>query len=184
VTITQEGAAPTLLVTPPYHNVTEFAGSTVFDVTSNTNWTALSNQTWCTVTPAGTGDGTITAGYTTNTLHVSRIAVITVNVSGLSPQTVSVNQDASTVSVGEHSGKGIRIYPNPAKGSFFIVPEGLGNEDLSITVFDMTDRIILSKDARGDKQIPMDLTGSPQGCYIIKIRTGSEVIVRRLVIER
>jgi hypothetical protein len=184
VTVTQEGAVPILVVVPPYRNVTEIAGSTAFNVTSNTTWTALSNQLWCTVTPSGNGNGTITADYTTNTLYSSRIAVITVNVNGLSPQTVTVNQDASTVSVGEHSGKGIRIYPNPTKGSFSIVSEGFGKDNLSVTVYDLTERIILNQDFQFGHPASLDLSGSPEGCYIIKVRTGSEVIVSRLIVER
>ncbi len=184
VTVTQAGAVPILLVDPPYQNVTEIAGSTAFSITSNTTWTASSNQTWCTVTPSGTGNGMITADYTTNAVHLSRTADITVNVSGVPPQTVAVNQDASTVSVAEHAGKSIRIYPNPTNGSFFIVPEGLGNDDLSITVLDMTERIILNREFRGDQSITMDLSGSPDGCYIIKVRTGSGVIVSRLMLEK
>jgi hypothetical protein len=184
VTVTQEGAAPILIVIPPYQNVTEIAGSTSFNVTSNTNWTALSNQLWCTVTPSGTGNGTIMAEYETNTTYFSRIAGITVSVSGLSPQTVTVNQDASTVSVGEHSGKGIRIYPNPTKGSFSIVSEGFGKDNLFVTVYDLTERVILNQDFQSGRPVSMDLSGSPEGCYIIKVRTGSEVIITRLMVER
>jgi hypothetical protein len=136
------------------------------------------------VTPSGSGNGTITADYTTNPVHQIRTAILTVNVSGLSPQTVSVNQDASTVSVAEHPGKSIRIYPNPSKGSFFVVPEGLGTDNLTITIFDMTERMILTKEITGDQSVIMDLSGSPDGCYIIKIRTGSEVFVRRLMVEK
>jgi photosystem II stability/assembly factor-like uncharacterized protein len=184
VTVTQAGAAPILVVTPPYQNVPQVAGATSFNVTSNTYWTASSDQVWCTVTSSGTGNGTITADYTTNALYVPRIAMITVNASGFPSQLVAVDQEASTVSIGEHAGKIIRIYPNPTKGSFSIVPEGPGEDNLSVTVFDMTERIILNGDFRGNRTISMDLSDSPQGCYIIKIRTGSEVIVARLVIER
>jgi hypothetical protein len=184
VTVSQAGAIPILVVYPPVQNVPQIAGSTAFNVTSNTNWTTASDQLWCTATPSGNGNGTITADYTTNTMYFSRTANITVTVSGIPPQVVAVNQDASTVSVAEHSGKSIRIYPNPTKGSFYVVPEGLGNENLSVTIFDMTERIILSREFRGDQSITIDLSTSPDGCYIIKVQTGSEVIVTRLMVEK
>jgi hypothetical protein len=139
---------------------------------------------WCTVTPSGIGNGTITADYITNMLYLSRTANITVIVSGVSPQIVVVFQDASTVSISEHTGKSIRIFPNPTKGSFFVVPDGLGKDNLSITVLDMTERIILNREFRGDQSITMDLSGSPDGCYIIKVRTSSEVLVSRLMLEK
>lgn len=91
VTVTQ--AAPTLSVTPPNQDVTSTAGNTEFTVGSNTTWIAGSDQSWCNVTPSGTGDGTITATFTENTTPSPRIATITVTVQGLSPVLVTVTQD-------------------------------------------------------------------------------------------
>ena len=93
VTVTQEPTPCTLSVTPPNQNVTYSpAGSTSFSVTSNCNWTALSNQAWCTVTPSGSGNGTITANYAINTTTSTRTANITVTVSGVTPIVVTVTQ--------------------------------------------------------------------------------------------
>ena len=93
VTVTQEPTPCTLSVTPPNQNVTYSpAGSTSFSVTSNCNWTALSNQAWCTVTPSGSGNGTITANYAINTTTSTRTANITVTVSGVTPIDVTVTQ--------------------------------------------------------------------------------------------
>ncbi|HEY5140308.1 MAG TPA: immune inhibitor A domain-containing protein, partial [Methylococcales bacterium] len=98
---TQSGSA-TLSVTPSNQNVPATpSGSTSFAVTSNSSWTVVSDQTWCTVTPSGTGNGTITANYIVNILTTSRIANITTTVTGLSPVVVTVTQagDAATLSV-------------------------------------------------------------------------------------
>ncbi len=93
VTVTQEPTPCTLSVTPPNQNVTYSpAGSTSFSVTSNCNWTALSNQAWCTVTPSGSGNSTITANYAINTTTSTRTANITVTVSGVTPIVVTVTQ--------------------------------------------------------------------------------------------
>jgi len=94
VTVTQ--AAPTLAVTPSNQNVTAAAGTTPFTVTSNAYWTAASNQSWCTVTPSGTGNGTITATYAENTSVTPRTANVTVTVNGLTPVTVTVTQAGAT----------------------------------------------------------------------------------------
>lgn len=98
VTVTQAGAALTLSVTPPNQSVTSAAGATNFSVVTNTitAWTASSDQTWCTVTPTGTGNGTITATYSQNTLLSSRVANITVTVAGVSPVVVTVSQAGSS----------------------------------------------------------------------------------------
>ena len=90
--ILEESKCPRLIVTPLNQNVTSSSGTTSFDVTSNLSWTSSSNQTWCTVTPSGTDDGTITATYELNTGAGSRIAAITVSGSGVSDQVVTVTQ--------------------------------------------------------------------------------------------
>jgi hypothetical protein len=92
VTVTQAAATPTLSVTPSNQSVTYPAGSTSFTITSNTSWTVSSDQTWCTVASSGSGNSTLTANYTANTLITQRIANITVTVSGISPVTVTVAQ--------------------------------------------------------------------------------------------
>jgi hypothetical protein len=97
VTVTQAASPPTLSVTPSNQNVPASpAGSTNFTVTSNSSWTVVSDQTWCTVTPSGTGNGTITANYSVNTLSTSRVANITTTVAGLTPVVVTVTQAGAT----------------------------------------------------------------------------------------
>ncbi len=96
VTVTQAAVPCLLSVTPSNQNVTASpAGATSFTVTSNCDWTASSNLTWCTVTPSGSGNGTIVANYTVNTLPVPRTATITVTVAGLNPVQVTVIQEAA-----------------------------------------------------------------------------------------
>jgi len=95
VTVTQAGALPVLTVTPPDQGVTASAGSALFTVTSNTGWTAVSNQPWCAVTAAGSGNGIITANFTENLATSARVANITVSVAGLVPLLVTVTQAAA-----------------------------------------------------------------------------------------
>ncbi|KAF0197374.1 MAG: hypothetical protein FD166_2016 [Bacteroidetes bacterium] len=92
VTVIQAGNVVTLAVTPASQNVAYSAGSTSFTVVSNTAWTATSGAAWCTVTPSGTGNGTIAAVYTVNTGTASRTAVITASATGAASQSVTVIQ--------------------------------------------------------------------------------------------
>jgi plastocyanin len=98
---TAAGAAPTLSVSPSNRNVPASNGTTSFTVTSNSTWSATSSASWCAVTSGGSGNGTIFADYTENTSLTSRTATITVSVSGLPNQTVTVTQAgaAPTLSV-------------------------------------------------------------------------------------
>ncbi len=86
---------PSLSVTPANRDVASAAGSTSFTVTTTANWTAQSNQPWCTVTPSGSGNGTLVANYSDNTLPLNRIAAITVLVTGAEPVIVTVTQAQS-----------------------------------------------------------------------------------------
>ncbi len=89
------GTSPSLTVTPFNQPVSAVAGSTSFSVFSNSTWTAASNQSWCIVTPAGSGNGTITANYTLNPSGSSRVAEITVTVAGVTPVVATVTQAGS-----------------------------------------------------------------------------------------
>jgi PKD repeat protein len=83
---------PTLSVNPLSINVTSPAGSSLVNITSNTNWTATSNQPWCTVTPSGTGNMAITANYLENFSVNPRSATITITVAGLPAVAVVLTQ--------------------------------------------------------------------------------------------
>ncbi len=95
VTLTQAGAAPLLAVTPPNQNVTDPSGNTAFTVNSNTDWNVVCDQSWCTVNPSGSGNGTITATFTQNLSIQPRVANLSVAVNGLSAIIVTVTQAAA-----------------------------------------------------------------------------------------
>ena len=182
VTVTQSGTAPELEVTPPSQTVTAPAGSTDFTVTSNSDWIANSDVIWCSVTPSGTGSGTLVATYQANPSSAIRTANITVTVSGVAPVEVSVIQDG-LVGVADHQAGTIRIIPNPATGLFRIVP-GVSRKIQQIDILDLTGRILLSKQCTNDNDYQFDLSNEPQGCYFVKVRLNDEIQVRRLVISR
>jgi len=81
-----------LSVTPSNQTVSGQAGNTSFSIISNTSWTAISNQLWCTVTPSGTGNGTIAVAYSENTSGSQRNAIITIQATGHTPVTATINQ--------------------------------------------------------------------------------------------
>ncbi|MBK7029752.1 MAG: hypothetical protein IPH45_11275 [Bacteroidales bacterium] len=85
-----------LSVDPPSQSVGPSAGTIQYTVTSNTAWTVESDQPWCLVSPAGSGNGLVTVNYDANTSGLSRSAVITVTVIGLPAVSVSLVQDAET----------------------------------------------------------------------------------------
>lgn len=72
------------------------SGSISITVTSNCAWTANSNQSWCSITSSGTGNGSLNVNYSQNTSGVVRTALITISVSGITPVTISLTQQAAS----------------------------------------------------------------------------------------
>ncbi len=184
VTVTQAGAAPILSVTPTTQNVNAVAGSTAFTVTSNTDWSVTGGAAWCTFTQSGTGNGTIVADYTQNTSDQPRTASLDVAVQGLPAVTVTVNQARSGIGVDETRQDHVRIFPNPTRGLFTLIPATGSRVPLEVTVQDAGGRVVLTKHCQGEKEYPVDLSGAPQGTYNIVVKGDSFLVVTKLVVIR
>jgi len=92
----QAGADATLGVTPPVR-VFQHLPEQRFLSHFNSDWTASSDATWCTVTSSGSGSGTLVAIYDENIDNTERTANISVSVSGLPPLIVQVIQYGNSV---------------------------------------------------------------------------------------
>ncbi|MFZ4724233.1 MAG: BACON domain-containing protein [Paludibacter sp.] len=94
VTVTQAVGDATLSVSETTAAVTKASGSTAsLTVTSNSTWTATSDQSWLTVTSGAIGDGTISFTTTSeNPLITTRVAIVTLKASGVTDKTVTVAQ--------------------------------------------------------------------------------------------
>ena len=93
-----QASGSTLTVSPSSQSVPAVSGTTSFAVTCDTTWSAVSNQSWCTVTPSGNGNGSLVATYTGNPSTSSRLASITVSAPGASPAIVNVSQAGASPS--------------------------------------------------------------------------------------
>jgi hypothetical protein len=90
---------PVLTVTPSTITKTAAAGTETISITNTgtgtLSWTAVSSETWLTLSPAfGSGNATLTATFAANTAINSRTATITITATDAqnSPRTISVNQ--------------------------------------------------------------------------------------------
>lgn len=97
VTVNQAGIAVSLAVSPAFRNVSAAAGTTTFNVTSNTSWTITESTPWFTVSPmSGSNNQTLTVTYQENSGSNSRQGTITASADGASPVTVTVMQSVSS----------------------------------------------------------------------------------------
>lgn len=105
-------------------NIGNSKGSTATaDVHSNTAWTANSDQDWLMVDPETetTGDATLTFTAEANPILDSRMATITVSSTGLTPQTITVTQDAGVeTSVPSKTNEEVSFYPIPVKDKLYL----------------------------------------------------------------
>jgi hypothetical protein len=182
VTVTQSAATPTLLVTPPNQNVTVAAGTANFTVASNSSWTASSNVPWCTVTPSGSGNGTIDAVYQENTGANARTAIVTVTVSGITPVTVSVYQEG-TVGMPDQVSENILIYPNPNRGRFSIISADHALLKMDVEVYSMSGKRIAAVKCSGKDSYSFDLSDQAKGNYMLRISTLEGTSVRKIVVD-
>ncbi len=99
ITVTQESGDATLTISESTASVAKTANaSTSINVTSNTVWTAISNQNWLTVSTGSTGNGELTiTTLTANDLSVPRQAIVTIKASGAPDKIITVSQAAGDV---------------------------------------------------------------------------------------
>jgi endoglucanase Acf2 len=92
-------ASPALTVSSNAVSIAAFANSKkTIDVSANINWTAVSNQSWLSVSPASAfGNTTVTLTAQENPTTSTRTATVTFSGSGVSDQVVTVTQDAGGV---------------------------------------------------------------------------------------
>ena len=177
-------AAPSLVVLPVNQDVTAPLGETEFYVTSNVDWTASSDSPWCTVTESGSSDDTIFASYTENTTMAERIATVTIEGSAVSPQIVTVTQAPYPVGLNDAQTSGLRIYPNPNNGSFTIVPTGMKDARMELSVTDLNGLVIFKQILEGKAEYQIELGSAAQGLYQVAVKTETEFIVKKLVIMK
>lgn len=79
---------------------------------------------------------------------------------------------------------GLLIMPNPTSGQLSVVFPNQMNEEVQLTVFDMTGRRVLQQTADAPKQVDFDLSSVPQGMYTVLIRVNQQVLARKIVVSR
>jgi hypothetical protein len=184
VTVTQEAAIPTLTVTPSNQDVLSGSGSVNYSVGSNSSWVAVSDSSWCTVTPSGTGDGTIVANYSANPYKNARTAHIAVTAGGTLTSIVTLSQAKSGTGVDENEASRVRIWPNPNKGIFHLASSGGRKDAMQVEVEDVNGQAVLKTNLRDQDEYQIDLSRVAAGTYTIIITSDTYVVKKKIVIIR
>lgn len=94
---------------------------------------------------------------------------------------VMISKVAGSVGVKENSKNLLSIFPNPSNGLFTLnTPEN----NSSVEVFNVIGENVYSKSqlTKGDNSI--DLSNMAAGSYILKVKTGNEIMTKRIVITK
>ncbi|NJO91115.1 MAG: T9SS type A sorting domain-containing protein [Chloroflexia bacterium] len=171
------GTKPIITVSASVLTITAQANSTkTFDITSNTNWTAASDQSWLTLnTASGSNNATITLTATANPSAATRTATVTVAGINLSSKLVSVTQDPGTTRIVETENIKISIFPNPVVSVLYI--NGL-TKNSSVSIVDLQGKIVISKQITNDH---VNIESLSKGLYLIRITNGDETIIRKFL---
>ena len=167
VTVTQAGADPVLEVTPTNRDVSAAAGTTTFDLVSNTSWTVSENLGWLSVAPAGgSNNATLTVDYLENTSITPRTGNITISASGTPDVIVSVSQ----------AGANNELSVSPSNQQVGIMPGTTTFDIMSNTSWNVTESVIwLSTDIlNGTGNAALNV--SYQGNYSAMERVGEITI--------
>ncbi len=179
VTVTQAAGAATLSILPTTLDIGATEGSTAtFNITSNTNWTILSDQDWLSVNPAsGTGDSIITVTAQANPSASARTAIVTVSATGVDSQTITVTQEMGTGITEIETGK-CAIYPNPFTNGFYV---GNDHHTMIVSMYDIRGQLIFTRKVLGIEFIPTAQLAN--GIYLIEL-TNENTIMRIKVIKQ
>ena len=153
-----------------------------------------SGLTWS--APMGTGTfsapGSLTGFYYPGAADkTAGMVVLTLMADGQSPctmdmDTVTIHFDWPTGMATTNSGQaGMVISPNPTHGRFSVRVSGFDNELARISVSDITGRTIVQSvmNSTDIRQEPFDLSEYPRGLYLVKIKSDTQTLVRKLVID-
>jgi hypothetical protein len=147
------------------------------DVFCYGNWSSVSDQSWLSIANVSTTPwGSIILTAQANTTNAPRTAKVTITANRLGSQTITVTQDASTVSNTIFSGE-IELYPNPATSDFQI--HGLKG-GATVSLIDQDGRVVLSKQIYNKGTI--EVGSLPKGMYVVKVVTSSGIIKKKLVV--
>lgn len=77
------------------------------------------------------------------------------------------------------------VYPNPSRGIFTVKFDNATSNDVSIAVYDMRGRQIMSKNYPSSDSFEqeVDLTGAQAGVYLLHVEAGENKAVKRIVIQ-
>lgn len=97
------------------------------------------------------------------------------------PSAIKITQE-------EHTGSGVKVYPNPVRNTLNLELFGEKSLDYRVTIFGLNGTIYFKKDypCRGNfyYKVPIDVSNYQRGIYFVKVLTQNGMISRLFKIEK
>jgi len=143
-----------------------------FDINSNIDWIAESNQTWLNLSrTSGSNNATITLTAQTNPSTTIRTAIISVSGIGLTTQTVQITQEAGIAGIGDANENSLLIFPNPVKNELTINNISFNT---TISIFDLMGRLLFNKVSNYSNE-KIDISNFANGVYTIRVLSNNVI---------
>ena len=180
--------SPTVSV-PSGSTVGAGSGSVNIPVTSNgcSPWSASESCSWVDLSSSGgTGNGNVTATYSSNSSCNSRSCTISFS-SGSATDSYTLTQDSIPDGIEEIDFiNNMTIHPNPNSGEFTLEMELTKPEDFKVKVLNLNGQVIYIEKIMGifgKYQNTIDLSGYAKGIYILEVITKEGTVNNRVVVQ-
>nr|MBA3706236.1 PKD domain-containing protein [Bacteroidota bacterium] len=132
-------------------------------------------------------NGTLISGATAQTYTVTTNGNYTVDIKdtkGCSATSNAYNFISIGIAGISETG-GVNIYPNPASGAIYIELPGKINKEIQLTVYNLLGKIVYSETYVSNGQAQrVNLTSQAKGAYFLRLQEGSEVIIRKIMLDK
>lgn len=78
----------------------------------------------------------------------------------------------------------LKMYPNPAKGFVHIDINGTEVNNLDVSVFSVTGKLVMQQQYKEQENITLNISNQKQGVYFVKLNIDGKETVRKLVLGR
>ncbi|MDD5569955.1 MAG: T9SS type A sorting domain-containing protein [Bacteroidales bacterium] len=79
---------------------------------------------------------------------------------------------------------GIEIFPNPNTGKFYLNFENKNNSPMKLQITDLLGKIVFSEISNSGAIGIIDLSGYPNGMYLLKLQTNDKIYYRKILLEK
>jgi hypothetical protein len=180
----QVPASPVLSISPSELSIDAAENSRVsFDITSNTYWNITSSAHWLKAgIESGQNSKTVTLTASVNHTGSNRTGSVTVTAGSVTPQTITVTQGHTAVSVpgeplaGQQEEAGY-VFPNPVQDVLNIKLYGLPAE---IRLYTLEGKKIMDLKAE-NTSLNINMTGINKGIYFLHIISQDKTTIEKIV---